>query len=208
MPDFAYTTVPGKIPTLFLKIRDVGIPSKVSANWLKIVGFTSSNDSSLLTVLKQIGFIDGSSAPTSAWNEYRSAKHAEVLARQIKQGYASLFEVYADANSRTQAEVENVFMSKSTAGKQAISKTYTTFKALCGLADFKEVHEAIGSKPNLEMEEQPDEQKHRSSQQSRKPAAPSMHIDIQVHIAPETSAEQIDLIFKSMAKYFYGASDK
>ena len=33
---------------------------------------------------------------------------------------------------------------------------------------------------------------------------PSLHIDIQVHIDPTSSAEQIDQIFASMAKHFYG----
>jgi len=30
---------------------------------------------------------------------------------------------------------------------------------------------------------------------------PSLHIDIQIHISPEASAEQIDQIFASMAKH-------
>ena len=34
---------------------------------------------------------------------------------------------------------------------------------------------------------------------------PALHIDIQVHIDPKSSAEQIDLIFASMARHFYGA---
>ena len=33
---------------------------------------------------------------------------------------------------------------------------------------------------------------------------PALHIDIQVHIDPTSSAEQIDHIFASMAKHFYG----
>jgi hypothetical protein len=33
--------------------------------------------------------------------------------------------------------------------------------------------------------------------------APSLHIDIQIHISPEASLDQIDQIFASMAKHFY-----
>ena len=36
------------------------------------------------------------------------------------------------------------------------------------------------------------------------PNRPALHIDIQVHIDPTSSAEQIDQIFASMAKHFYG----
>lgn len=33
---------------------------------------------------------------------------------------------------------------------------------------------------------------------------PSVHIDLQVHISPEASAEQIDQIFASMSRHLYG----
>lgn len=117
MPDFAYTTVPAKIPQLLAKIRDVGVPQKATANWLKTVGFTSSNDSSLIPVLGQINFVDSSNVPTSGWHNYRGLKHAEVLANSIKKGYSNLFDIYADANSRTQSEVASVFTNASTAGR-------------------------------------------------------------------------------------------
>ncbi|MCW3589017.1 hypothetical protein K6Y74_37430, partial [Burkholderia cenocepacia] len=31
--------------------------------------------------------------------------------------------------------------------------------------------------------------------------SPKLHIDVQIHISPESSAEQIDKIFESMAKH-------
>lgn len=34
------------------------------------------------------------------------------------------------------------------------------------------------------------------------PIAPSLHIDIQIHISPEASDTQIDKVFESMAKHF------
>jgi hypothetical protein len=33
---------------------------------------------------------------------------------------------------------------------------------------------------------------------------PTVHIDLQIHISPEASPEQIDIIFASMAKHLYG----
>jgi hypothetical protein len=36
---------------------------------------------------------------------------------------------------------------------------------------------------------------------------PSVHIDVQIHISPEANADQIEQIFKSMAKHLYGAKD-
>ncbi len=35
-------------------------------------------------------------------------------------------------------------------------------------------------------------------------STPSIHVDVQVHIDPNASAEQIDKIFASMARHLYG----
>ena len=52
MGEYVYTGVPGKLKTLLVKIRTVGVPPKVTVQWLKTIGFTSSNDSTLIGVLE------------------------------------------------------------------------------------------------------------------------------------------------------------
>ena len=136
MADFPYTTVPGKLKTLLDKIRDIGVPPKAHNQWLKSIGFTSSNDSSLLTILKYLGLADQTGVPTQRWTEYRGNLHGRVLAEAIQDGYSELYAVYPDAHSRTAEELEHVFSTNSTAGKQVIGKTATTFRNLCELADF------------------------------------------------------------------------
>jgi hypothetical protein len=86
MGEFTYTTVPGKIKPLLDKLRQVGTPPKATAQWLKTIGFTSSNDSTLLGVLKTIGLIDSSGVPTGRWSNYRGANHKKVLAEAIRGG--------------------------------------------------------------------------------------------------------------------------
>ena len=36
-----------------------------------------------------------------------------------------------------------------------------------------------------------------------KPNTPSIHIDLQIHISPEATPEQIDQIFSSMKRHLY-----
>ena len=130
MADFAYTTVPGKIKALLAKIREVGVPQKVTIQWLKTVGFKSSNDASLIGVLKFVGLTDSSGIPTSRWTQYRGSNHRQVLGEAIRQGYADLFAVYPDANQRSQGDLDHVFSTSTSGGKQVIAKTVSTFKAL------------------------------------------------------------------------------
>lgn len=189
MSEFVYTTVPGKIQSFFNKIREVGVPPKATVQWLRTIGFTSSNDASLLGILKQLGLVDGSSIPSPQWTRYRGANHKKVLGDLIRSGYSDLFAVYPDAWQRSQSEIEHVFSTSSTAGKQVIAKTVSTFKALCQIAEFS----AVAEQSDIHMHSGPI---HRpianapavSDRGLTMNANPSVHIDVQIHIAPEASS--------------------
>ena len=203
MADYPYTTVTGKIKPLLSKIREVGVPPNATQKWLKSIGFTSSNDASLLTVLRFIGLIDASGTPSEVWKKYRGAHHGQVLANAIRQGYSDLFAVYPDANSRAAGEIEHVISTTSSAGKQAITKTVRTFQNLCAEGDFTAIGQVTPPPP-------PGTGVTPGAQGSGvippPPAdsgSPSLHIDIQVHISPDSSPDQIDKIFESMAKHLY-----
>ena len=122
-----------------MKIQDAKIPPTANLAWLRLVGFKSSNDRSLLQVLKFVGLIDESGAPTERWRSYRSrSESGRVLAQCVKEGYSSLFETYSNAHERTEQELKDFFSEKTDAGRQAVSKTVATFNNLCALSDFSE----------------------------------------------------------------------
>jgi Family of unknown function (DUF5343) len=205
MVDYAYTTVTGKTKQLLAKIRSVGIPPKVTVAWLKSIGFTSSNDSTLIGVLKFVGLIDASNIPTSVWTAYRGANYRQVLGDAIRAGYADLFAVYPDANARSATDLSHVFSTSSAGGAQVISKTVATFKALVDEADFSSASEPT----EIKMPAGPLHFAPAHSDKMPPPAqdGPEVHIDIQIHISPESTPQQIDTIFQSMAKHLYGRKD-
>ncbi len=205
MGEFTYTTVPGKIKPLLEKIRGVGVPAKVTVQWLKTIGFTSSNDSSLIGVLKQAGLIDASGIPTSTWTLYRGAKHKSVLGDAIRKGYADLYAVYPDAHSRSATELDHVFSTSSSAGKQVIAKTVATFKALSEEAEFAASNEPTELVMESNALHTPPAQNPAHTPAAAARGGPSLHIDVQIHISPEALTDQIDQIFASMAKHLYGA---
>ncbi|MFZ5672530.1 MAG: DUF5343 domain-containing protein [Pseudomonadota bacterium] len=204
MVEYAYTTVTGKIKPLLEKIRTVGIPPKVTIQWLMQIGLKSTNDRSLIPILKYIGLIDSSGTPTPRWSEYRGANHKQVLGNAIRQGYADLFALYPDANARSVADITHVFSTSSSGGQQVIAKTVQTFRALVEEASFEGGWEAASTLEagplHTPAVTEPSLQRSNSN-----PPGASLHIDIQIHISPESNAEQIDQIFASMAKHLYGA---
>ena len=84
MADYPYTPVTGKLKALLDKIRTVGAPPKVSVSWIKTIGFTSSNDPTLIGVLKFVGLIDASNIPTPKWTAYRGVTHKIILGDAIR----------------------------------------------------------------------------------------------------------------------------
>jgi hypothetical protein len=148
MTEYQYTTVPGKLEELLGKIRETGVPDRITYKWLETIGYKSSNDRSLVRVLKFIGFADESGKPSELWTKYRGKNHRQALAEGIQLGYVELFSIYPDAYERSNEELESFFSTRSTAGKQVIGKTVSTFKSLCDLADFESIsREAAETKP-------------------------------------------------------------
>lgn len=213
MPEYAYTKVSGKLKDFLGKIRSLGVPSSLTTRWLESIGYKSTNDRTILPVIRQIKFIDDQNVPTDKWVSYRGGNHKKVLAIGIQEGYPDLFAVYPDAYNRSTEELENYFSTKSTAGKQVISAIATTFKALCELADFSsnssEQIEENKISAAVNVTEKPSTPKHdaKESHQGKSEFTPKLHIDIQIHISPDATPQQIEQIFESMAKHLYKIKD-
>lgn len=205
MTEYAYTKVSGKLKDFLGKVRSLGVPTNVSIKWLESIGYTSSNDRSILSVIRQIYFLDDANRPTEKWSRYRGGDYKKVLAEGIREGYLELFAIYPDAYNRTDEDLENYFRTKTTEEKQVISAIVRTFKALCELADFSSEAKLVSSSegnvsvppaPIRTPVEQPGNKEYPNF-------TPKLHIDIQIHISPDATSDQIEQIFASMATHIY-----
>jgi hypothetical protein len=137
---YAYTTVTGKLRSLFAKISQIGQPEVADARWLSSIGFKTKNDVTMIGVLKFIKFLDPTGRPTDKWTQYRDRKRAgKVMAEAVLEAYGDLYETYPDAHQRGTAELDSYFSTKSTGGSRVITATVRTFKVLSELADFTAV---------------------------------------------------------------------
>jgi hypothetical protein len=202
MAEITYTKVPGKLKDLLTKIRTMGVPPKATNPWLQSIGFKSSNDSSMLPVLRQIGLIGQGGEPTQTWQDYRGKDHQSVLARCIKTGYADLFQTYPDAPTRSNKDLEHFFASKTKAGQVAIGMTVNTFKMLCQLADFGGGVEVEEVEFEDDAEEPVSERKGGKPEVKRRSAGGStININIQLTL-PETTDESVyEKFFAAMKKH-------
>lgn len=202
MSEIPYTPLPGKIGKYFEKFQEAGIPSKVNTTWLKTLGFKSGNDAYILRVLRYIGLIDNSGAPTELWKQYKDPMKAKVvMAQAIKQGYKELFETYPDAFRKDREALYSFFSSKTGKSKKTVDLMVSTFINLCQLADFEQEipvpvsvappkpgEAVVGGKPE-------------------KGILPELHINIQLHLPATDDPTVYDNLFKSLKKHLLSAED-
>jgi len=210
MADYPYCAVQSKLKNFMSKIRQVGVPNKATTAWLESLGYKSKNDRRILQVMKFIGFVDKSGKPERVWIDYRGKDHKKVLAQALIQSYTDLFHMYPDACARANDDLEHFFSTRSMVGKQVIQKTVSTFKTLCEQSDFSEVDSTPRTSSEPKQEKKPAGEKALPSVKAAEPVhlktdmgMPEIHIDIQIHISADSSPEQIEQIFSSMAKHLY-----
>jgi hypothetical protein len=198
MDNYPYTTNPARIAKFLQLVQTAKVPPKVTYNYLASVGFTSSNDRALIPIIKFIGFIDASHITTKSWQMYRDQKNAKwILAQAIKKGYSDLFSLYDDAYQKDDATLESFFSSKTSVGKSTIRYMMMTFKALCKLADFGMANNEIPE----EQEKVEEEHQIRDVDKGISKVAPKLQLNVEIHIAADTSDDKIETIFKNMKKY-------
>lgn len=200
------------------------LPSTVSANYIKTLLTLSSDDSAKSNVIipmKRLGLIDENNKPTQLANDWRlDDKYKAVCEIMIKSVYpAELLDLFPDENIDRNS-VNGWFMGHGV-GSGAAGKMTALF-ALLRSGDIKDIQNQKTSnakkpatKTKLSTKPQTVEYDQSNNNDVKRTAVttdnignrPNLHIDLQIHISPDSTPEQIETIFASMAKHFYGAEN-
>lgn len=181
-----------------------------------------------LNPFKQVGLLDDEGNPTELAMKWRDNEGYAEACENIRQNCypQELLDLFPGSNIDA-AEIARWFRNNAGVGASAANKQ-ASFYLLLTTADASGTTEAPKrnsngsapkpqaktiSKPTRHNPSDAEEQAAPPSQQMpfppQQPATqfsmfPSLHVDVQIHIAPDTSPEQIDRIFESMAKHFKG----
>jgi hypothetical protein len=138
LPD-SYVLKPTSIPTYFDAILDAQAPERFSYKFLENLGFASTNDRLLISLLKELGFLNSDGAPQPRYYEFLDrSRSKQVLAEAVRESFADLFAVNKKANELTKDDVKNKLRTLY-AGKKSddlIDRIARTFTALVEYADF------------------------------------------------------------------------
>lgn len=211
-----------KLRTLFKR----KVPAVVTPSYLASalsMGEASAN-SNLIGPFKKIGIIDKDGKPTDLAYDWRDDQKYKTVCEKLISNYypQEIRDLFHTPDADLQ-KITNWFMNSARCGEPA-AKMYARFYLMLLKADFTQAEveptpsqqkeKKTASKPKAmaakketaeqaEIIQAPEKTAMPTVQQSAKnfSCAPELHINIQLHISPESSADQIDKIFESMAKH-------
>lgn len=203
------------------------IPTSFSSTFVKSLLSLSSDASAnnnIIVPMKRLGLIDDDNKPTALANDWRiDDKYRSTCDAIVKAVYPTeLIDLFPDATvDRTVAK--NWFMSHGVGSKTADSmiSLFTLLKS----GEIKEKQNRsspTAQKPKTKAKTRTEKETILTPESSplsvdppvedaKSPVGvnnrPNLHIDLQIHISPESTPEQIETIFACMAKHLYGVDN-
>lgn len=194
--NYPYTLKLNSIKDILSQIKSVGLPDKFTLSYLQSLGFTSSAERSLVTILKFIGFLSSSGEPTEKYKLYRGKNSKAILGQAIKSGYSELFRLHPDANLKDDETLMHFFTTKTKAGERARRATVQTFKTLCELADFKDSGDSnTQEKDSMNIDSTIDIKNQAN--------IPAININIELQIPATNDPEVYNNFFKALKDNLY-----
>ncbi len=199
-----YVQVYGKLGDVFQHLAQAQAPGKFTVQYLKDLGFASTNFRAVIPLLKALGFLSDEGAPTSRYAEYRNpALSRQVMGVALRDAYGDLFTIRANPTPADRKLIEGKFRSAHNVSPNVAKLMAATFYALLDLADL-----TPASTPQPPAEEKPLEtpppppQKPEVKNQAHPPHSNStLHYNIQIHLPATKDVEVFNAIFKSLKEH-------
>lgn len=205
--DVPYMVSSKNVATILDKIQNAGAPSVFGLDFVKDLGFTSSNDRGMIKVMKYLGFLDASGRPQPSYREFMDHTKAKgVLAARLRVAYDDLFTSDKNAQNQSAETLKGWFKTKTGSGDAVAKKMATTFKTLATYADFSKVrHEAPSAQE--QPPQAPEEKLNKNASQQDKPSGQpqspklggfGLTYRIEVHLPDTTNVDTYRSIFRAI----------
>ena len=126
----------GKLGQLFEKLLAGQAPNKFTREFLKDLGFKSSNWHTAIALLKGLGFLSEDGSPTPRYMEFLAkTKWKKVLALAVKDAYSDVFVMKRDPAQSDVQLIADKYKSIYNMSDTAADRAARTFMALLKLSD-------------------------------------------------------------------------
>lgn len=196
MTDYPYMTSNNKIALIISSLQSAAKPPKFTLEFLKNMGYSSTNDRGIIPLFKKLGFLTDDSIPTVYYDQLRDqTSFKRILASRIKELYSELFTINVEIYKDSEANIKGAISRVTGGDEESVKRVYNTFKALCAIADFSQQTptEIVSDEPKTI---QPPTVSTNESVESKK--TPQFHYNIQIHLPATTDISVYNAIFKSL----------
>lgn len=201
--EFPYMNAVKNVGPILTRIQEAGAPPKFTHEFLRTsLGFSSSNDRGIITVLKNLGFLAADGTPTDRYHQFRAGGQGRrALAEGLRDGWSELFLADQHAHEKSAGQLTELFKTVTGKSESVSKKMATTFKTLADAADWS--HPPSSPKPSPE-EITPEES---TTIKARTPPAPngavptkgvSLHHDVHVHLPATSDVAVYRAIFRAL----------
>lgn len=199
MSDFAYVMANKRIPDLIDKVKSASVPDKFSHEFLKQLGFTSSNDRGFISLFRSLGLTDSTGAPTDRYRELRQ-QPKKALAKAILEMYSEALALDEKLPSRNRADIEGIFTRITDKDETYVKRVASTFLALCKEADFSAVENEQGDDDVVVAEDAEEPTKAKEGFESKPAKEGHIHFrhNIEIHLPATKDISVYNAIFKSI----------
>jgi hypothetical protein len=198
--EYPYVLVPDNFREFMKKLGSVGVPDRVDTKYVASLGFKSSNHRRFPGVLRFVSLIGSDGRPTDRYKTLRGGDEGRrKLGAYIREAYADLFNMYADADRKDTEALRNFFRARTDLGDRAVGAMAATFQTLCGLALFDSTADAA---TKLERPEPPGgPQGPREGRVTTTRGGLIVNVNIQLELPATTDGDVYDKLFASMARH-------
>src|SRR2546421_8198883 len=121
--DVPYMPSVSNLHAILDSIQKAGVPEAFNLDFLKDLGFTSSNDRPVIKLLKYLGLLDSANRPQTAYREFMDHTKAKaVLASRLRAAYDDLFVADKNAHGKTAASLKGWFKTKTGSADKVAEK--------------------------------------------------------------------------------------
>ena len=194
------------LPDIMTKVIEGTAPKKFTIAHLKGIGFKSSNDQSILPVLKELGFLTDDGTPTQRYHDYRDQSRSKaVMANALREAYEEIFHINERPTSSDRPAIVGKLKSEHNVSDAVEKKQATTFLALLKLADLdakggtKSQTTEVTTKPKDSSEKK--EVPKNTNDPTRRPQDVNLRYNVEIQLPATKDIEVYNAIFKSLKEH-------
>ncbi|NMN58467.1 hypothetical protein FHT36_002369 [Xanthobacter sp. SG618] len=192
------TQVYGQLPKFFKAIRDGIAPEKFTQQYLKDLGFGSSNFRVLIPLLKDLGFLTPDGTPTERYRDYLDASRSKkVLADAVRSAYSDIFTITKNPTKNEKDKISGKFKSTFNFSDTQADRSANTFLALVDLADFSD---SQPDEPEIKTASPPPSAIQQETH-DRSNRIIGLRYDIAIHLPATKDIEVYNAIFKALKEH-------